>query len=71
MAETVELILPALAIPDSLISIAAGSIRVPGAQIPEKRVTMDVRLLTDLLAAARAAATTAHAPHSHFHVGAA
>jgi cytidine deaminase len=71
MADTIELILPALAVPDNLINTSAGAIRVPGTQIPEKHVTMDAGLLTELLRAARAAATTAHAPHSHFHVGAA
>jgi cytidine deaminase len=71
MAETIELILPALAVPDNLINTSAGAIRVPGTQIPEKRVTLDAGFLMELLGAARAAAATAHAPHSHFHVGAA
>lgn len=71
MAETIELILPALVIPDSLTETPAGAIRVPGVQLAEKRVTIDADLLAELINTARTAARTAHAPHSHFHVGAA
>lgn len=71
MANTVDLILPALNFPDSVTKTPAGSIRVPGTRIPEKRVTIDTDLLARLIGTARAAARDAHAPHSHFHVGAA
>ena len=71
MAETIELILPALDVPDRLTQTPGGALRVPGLRLPEKRVTIDADLLAGLIRAARAAAGTAHAPHSHFHVGAA
>jgi cytidine deaminase len=71
MAETIELILPALTIPASLTQTSVGALRVPGTQLSEKRVSIDAHMLAELIATARASARTAHAPHSHFHVGAA
>jgi cytidine deaminase len=71
MSETIELVLPALDIPDNVTQTAAGALKVPGARVPEKRVSLDVALAQDLIAHARVAAESAHAPHSHFHVGAA
>jgi cytidine deaminase len=71
VGETVELILPALAIPESRAQTSAGTLRVPGLRLREKRVTIDANLLAELISAARAAAGKAHVPHSHFHVGAA
>jgi cytidine deaminase len=71
MSQTVELVLPALHIPDHLIETGAGALRVPGARLPEKRVAIDPGLLEKLLRTAREAAKSAHVPHSHFHVGAA
>lgn len=71
MAETVTLVLPALDVPDHVTPTVAGAVRVPGQRLAEKRVEIDAALLTELLSAARSAAVRAHAPHSHFHVGAA
>jgi cytidine deaminase len=71
MAESIELILPALDIPDSLIETPVGALRVPGVRIEEKRVMIDAGQLAALITAAREAASRAHAPHSRFHVGAA
>ena len=65
------LILPALNQPDHEITTPAGRIRVPGQRIAEKRVEIHDALLNGLLDAARSAAAGAHAPYSHFHVGAA
>lgn len=71
MSETVELILPALEVPDRETKTAAGILRVPGTKLPEKRVSVDAALLAELITQAREAARAAHAPHSNFHVGAA
>lgn len=71
MAESIELILPALDIPDRLTQTPSGALRVPGVRLAEKRVMIDADLLAALIGAAREAAGRAHAPHSHFHVGAA
>lgn len=71
MSETIELILPALAIPARETRTAAGTLRIPGAALPEKRVLVDATLAAALITRAREAAATAHAPHSNFHVGAA
>jgi cytidine deaminase len=71
VTETVELILPALDITDRLTPTSAGALRIPGVHLPEKRVQIDAKMLESLIATARAAARSAHVPHSHFHVGAA
>ncbi|MDA1311214.1 MAG: cytidine deaminase [Proteobacteria bacterium] len=71
MGETITLVLPAIEVPDHITDTPAGAVRVPGTRIPEKHVAIDAELLSELLTKARNAAAKAHAPHSHFHVGAA
>lgn len=71
MGDAVTLILPAVEQPEHITETGAGAIRVPGHWIPEKHLTIETALLTELLTTARAAARHAHAPYSHFHVGAA
>ena len=71
MGDTVTLVLPAVDQAAHVTETAAGAIRVPGQRIPEKRIAIDTALLAELIATARAAAAHAHAPYSHFHVGAA
>lgn len=68
---TQTLSLAALVIPDSILETPYGRLRIPGQQIPERRITLDPALLAGLLHSAREAARSAHAPYSHFHVGAA
>lgn len=70
MAE-IEIVLPAIETEDRVLETGAGRFRIAGQRIPEKRVKADPALLRDLVKAARAAAAQAHAPYSHFHVGAA
>ncbi|MDA0812513.1 MAG: cytidine deaminase [Verrucomicrobia bacterium] len=68
---SITIILPQVAIADSIIESPAGRIIVPGHHLPEKRVNIDAALAQQLLTAARATAANAHAPYSNFHVGAA
>lgn len=71
MSETIELTLPAMQAPEHRVETAAGAIRVPGATLPEKRVSVNAVLAATLIDRAREAARSAHAPYSNFHVGAA
>ncbi len=67
----VELVLPAVALPAAATPTPLGRLTVPSRAIPERRVLVDPDELGRLRAAARAAATRAHAPYSSFTVGAA
>lgn len=71
MTDTVTLILPAVDTPATSLQTPAGRLAMPGHRVPEKRVTVPVATITDLIAAARAAARHAYVPFSKFHVGAA
>ncbi len=71
MSRTVELVLPAVARSAAATETPLGRLTVPSRAIPERRVLIDPEELGRLRAAARAAATRAHAPYSSFTVGAA
>lgn len=70
-ADTVTIVLPAVDTPPTRTETAAGFLSMPGHRVPEKRVTVPVATVADLVAAARAAARNAYVPFSKFHVGAA
>lgn len=69
--DLVTLTLPEVCLPDSVTATAAGRIIVPGQNLPERKIPVNVSLVSKLIASARAAADHAHAPYSNFHVGAA
>jgi cytidine deaminase len=65
------LVLPAVRLAAQTVPTPAGTLRLPGHEIPEKRLEIEPARLAALLAAARAAADKAYAPFSRFRVGAA
>lgn len=65
------MILPAVETAGAEFETSAGRVSVPGQVIPEKKIKVEVDLLTRLKEAARDAAASAFAPFSEFHVGAA
>ncbi|MEQ9487492.1 MAG: cytidine deaminase [Alphaproteobacteria bacterium] len=71
MTNSLDIDLPPLRIPDTVIETDAGKIVLPGQAIEAKTVTIDPAKVGACMEAARRAASGAYAPYSGFHVGAA
>ena len=71
MPATLDIVLPAVKVPDRLIETPAGHLIVPGWQISEKTLMIKPEQIAGLTRSAREAAARAYAPYSRFHVGAA
>lgn len=69
--DMVTVTIPAVQVPDVAVPTALGTLVVPGCNRPGRNLTIDEQAVSELLAAAFAAAARAHAPFSRFHVGAA
>jgi len=70
-SDIINLTLPAVAFPETIMETAAGRLIVPGWRMAEKVVAIRPSLVAELTGLAREVAARAHAPYSRFRVGAA
>jgi len=71
MTQSMTLVLPMLAIPDTAFDAPGGALVLPGQSIAQKEVVVELDVVNKCLTAARRSAENAYAPYSKFNVGAA